>query len=463
MIFEKFKRNILAFMKLKSHWAIIIPLLFSIIFVACDDKLNDVGGTIQPPSDNISVSLDTLATSARTISMHDSIYARTINGVLGKYQDELFGTVKSDYLAQFFFPDSAKFEKNLTQIDSVQFVIDFVNFSGDSVAPMGLSVYEVNKSLVQDFYTNANPAEFCDLSKTIAKQAYTIVGARKIASSSQRAIIANLDNSFALNLYNAYHKGTITDNESFNNYFKGVYVTTDFGSSSLIDVLYTSIDIYYKYNDVKGNYNNTQDTIRSTRFTLTVTPEVIQLNHIQNTNPSELFVEGTGSTYLKTPAGVYTELDFPLKDIREDMTRLNMNTVTSAQFLVNGNTQAEDNSNSITNRPQNVLLIDKDSISSFFTSRRKIQADGITSFTTARNTSYNTYSFNNVSEMINYYNKKGVDKLTLVLIPVDVSTDTSGSALGIYNYLKPSTAILRSDPSNMKLNLVYNRFNSNND
>lgn len=449
-------------MKLKSCLAI-IPLLFTILFVACDDDLNSVGGTVQPPSDNISVSLDTIGATAKTISMHDSVYARTINGVLGKYEDELFGTIKADYLAQFMYPDELSFKGELIEIDSMQFVIDFINYTGDTLAPMGLSVYEVNKPLVEDFYTNADPSKYCDLSLPIVNQGFTIAGTKVIGTSSagtQRAIVTDLDKKLGYRLYDAYENKTITNSETFNDFFKGIYVTTNFGSTTMVNVLYTSIDLYYKYNDVKGNHDNTKDTIRTALFSLTVTPEVIQLNHIQNTNPDQLFVTGTGSTYLKTPAGVYTEIVLPLKDIREDMARLNMKTVNSAQFFINGNSQLENELTTLRERPNSLLLIDKDSLGTFFTDRQ-IKAGGIGSFTTSRNTSYNTYSFNNISKMINFYNEKGIDEITLLLVPVDISVDSStGAALGVYNYLRPSTAILRSDPANMKLNLVYSRFDT---
>lgn len=447
-------------MKLKSYCAL-IPLLFALIFASCNDDLNNIGGTIQPPSDSISVSLDTLSANARTISMRDSVYARTINGALGKYDDKLFGSIKADYLAQFMFPEGAKFEDNLTTIDSVHFVINYNKFSGDTLAPMGLSVYEVNKPLVENFYTNADPSKYCDLSKVLVNQAFTISGSR-ILSGGQRAIVADLNKEFGYKLNQAYKDKKIHDSESFNEYFKGVYVTTTFGSTSLINVSKTDLNIYYKYNDIKGNYNNTKDTIRSARFSLTVTPEVIQLNHIQNTNPKELFVEGTGSTYLKTPAGVYTEVVFPIKDIRADLARLNMQTVNSAQFLVNGNTQSENSLSTLMDRPSTVLLIDRDSIDDFFKYRNN-KVTGVGSFTTSRDVKYNTYNFKNIANLINHYNAKGVDQITFVLIPVDISTDSStGAVLGIYNTLTPSNAILRSDPSNMKLNLIYTKFNSPN-
>lgn len=444
-------------MKARSLWTL-ISFCIVLAFVACDDDLNGVGGTIQPPSDSISVAPDTIFINAKTVSMKDSVYARTINGVLGKYEDDLFGTIKSDYLCQFYSPGDVKFKGIDHVIDSAHFAIDFTKFSGDSLAPMGLSVYEVTKPLVENFYTNVDPSKYYNKKDILAQEAYTIDGAKVVATSNnikQREIIADLGVPFGKKIYNAYKDGTIKDNESFNNFFKGVYVTTTFGSGSLIHVASTSIDIYYKYTDVKGNHDKTKDTIRTATFSLSVTPEIIQLNHIQNTNPDELFIEGTGATYMKTPAGVCTEVVFPIKEISDNMAKNNLKNVLSAQFSLKGYTEKESDSKLALERPTYFLMIDKDSINTFF-SKRKLP-DGKTSFVTTRNAAYNTYNFANVATLVNHYKEAKIDNPTFVILPVDVATENK-TTVAVYNYLKPSTAVLRSDDKSMQMELIYSRF-----
>lgn len=452
-------------MKVKSIFAI-VSCFIALAFASCDDDLNSIGGTIQPPADSILVSTDTLAVKARTISMQDSVYARTINGVLGKYEDVVFGTTKSDYLCQFYFPEGGKFQDNLLQIDSVQFVIDFNTFSGDTLAPMGLSVYEATKTIPENFYTNADPTKYIgDNPILLASEAYTISGAKKIRNSSssaiiQREIIADLGIDFGKRIYNGWKDKKFTDNASFNNFFKGAYVTTNFGSGSLIRVLYTSVDIYYKYNDVLGNYNNTADTIRRATFSLTVTPEVMQLNHIQNKNPEELFQEGTGATYLKTPAGVYTEVVFPINKIRENMVIKGGKSINTALFTLKGYTEKESTAKYELSRPTTLLLINKDSVDSFF-SQRKLY-DGKTTIVGTLG-SNNIYSFANISSLINAYKDMNLAKdPVFAVIPVEVAykTDANGTSYltGVFNYLQPATSIIRNDEKNMRLELVYSKF-----
>ena len=453
-------------MKIKSLWTL-ISFLTILAFVGCDDDLNSVGSNIQPPSDSIYVTTDTIILKARTVPV-DSVYARTINGVLGKYQDDIFGTIKSDYLCQFYYSDSTKFKDNLQSIDSVKFGIDFALFSGDSLAPMGLSVYEVTKKLPDNFYTNVDPSPYIGSSpKLLTNSAYTVNGAKKVAKYQtgypQRVIYSDLGIQFGQRILNYYNDPTIKKNkDTFNEMFKGAYVTTTFGSGTLINILYTSIEIYYSWKDIKGNHDNTQDTIRSTLFTLSATPEVIQLNHVQNENPQNLFTEGTGQTYMKTPAGVFTEIVIPIKEISEHMQAptVDYKTVTSAQFSLKGYTEKEPSKPFSLQRPGNVLLIDKDSVQTFF-SRRQLP-DGKSSIYTSRNTTYNTYDFSNISALVNHYREKNVDNATFLVIPVDVTKESSSSStvVGVYNYLKPSTSILRSDATNMRMELIYSRFNN---
>lgn len=453
-------------MKGKSLWTLIV-LTITLGFIACDDDLNSIGFDIQPPSDSISVANDTLAINARTISMRDSIYARTINGTLGMYEDPIFGTIKSDYLCQFYFPDSANIRKDIIGIDSVRFIVDYLSFAGDSLAPMGLSVYGVNKPLVEDYYTNINPADYSNMEEVLAQEAFTVSGSKIVSTSGsikERQVSAKLDNSFGENLFKAYYNGTIKNSETFNQYFPGAYVTTNFGSGCLLSDIQTLINVYYSYEDIRKNHDGTQDStvVVKTVFTLTVTNEVIQLNHIKNGNPASLFTEGTGATYLKTPAGVFTELDIPIKEISDNMATKSLNNVLSAQLTLKGYTEKETDSAFDLTRPSNILLIDKDSIHNFF--RKRQQPDNITSFSVSRNTSYNTYEFTNLSTLINHYKDKNIDIAKFAVVPVTVERNTStGAVTKVYNNMQPSTAILRSNKKDasvkdMQMTLVYSKF-----
>ncbi|MFA7583595.1 MAG: DUF4270 family protein, partial [Proteiniphilum sp.] len=120
-------------------------LIFVVIFtLSCNDTLDQVGFTIQPGKDRLEPGVDTLDLLARTVQV-DSVYSRTKYPVLGEYADPVFGTVRSSYIGEFYFPEGAGFKEG-ANIDSVRVMVSYTTMMGDSLAPMELSVYEVNKS-----------------------------------------------------------------------------------------------------------------------------------------------------------------------------------------------------------------------------------------------------------------------------------------------------------------------------
>lgn len=452
-------------MKLSKLFFLFLSLITASAFVACDDDLNTIGGTIQPPADDISVATDTIAISAQTISMNNRVYAQTINGILGEYKDPLFGTIKADFLCQFYFPDNGKLNvrDGLVGIDSVQFVIDYFTYLGDTIAPMGLSLYKVTKELPRNFYTNSNPSEYTDMKQVLASEAFSVAGSLPVkgSTSSHKRVVADLGVNFGMNLYNEIEAGRVKDNASFNKYFPGMYVTTTFGSGTLLQAAGTSIEIHYSYLDKLGNYDNTKDTIRSDTYYITVTSEVNQLNHVQNTHPSELFATGKGVTYAQTPAGVCTEIEMPIKEIAANMAKNSFKTVNTASFSITGYTEKEATNEFGLIRPGSLLLIDKDSVDSFFSGNRLY--DSKTSFVANRSTTTNSYDFMNISQLVSTYLDMNLAKNpTFVLIPVDlnqVQTSTGAyKTIGVYNKMLPTSAAFRTDAKNLRLSLIYSKF-----
>ena len=91
-----------------------ILLLSLLVFVySCDDSLKDIGFTIQPDTDRITVGADSLFLTATTVSVDsllpDGMFAKTKSPVLGEYIDPLFGTIKSDFVGEFYYPQGKNF------------------------------------------------------------------------------------------------------------------------------------------------------------------------------------------------------------------------------------------------------------------------------------------------------------------------------------------------------------------
>lgn len=467
-------------MKIKTLLSLSVALL-AVISISCDDNISSLGGNIQPDGDDIIAGGDTISVKARTVSFKDSVYARTTRGILGEYIDPLFGKIKSDYLCEFFYPKKDESEvvkpflDNVLSIDSVFLNTGFYTFYGDSISPMGLSVYEITSPLVPFFFTSIDPTKYCDMTKVLGQSIFTIQNVPDTIDDGYKTLKTRLDLSLGNRIYQEWldNKDTFTSPENFKEFFKGVYVTTTFGSGSLIQTEFTEMDVHYTY---KGrNKEDTADSIRTTLLRLSVTPEVVQMNRINNAFPEGLEdKEGeynNQKTYMKTPAGLYTELTIPLGEIIDKIGK--DKTLNAVNFVMKGNTEEEDKLN--IQRPGTILLINKDSLENFFYKKRL--HDGISSFVISRSsasstsTIYNSYDFGNIASAINHYadhykNEANVPDLKFLMIPISISTVTNSSTgvvevTNIYNLMNPTSAILRTEPDNMKMSIVYSKYNNN--
>lgn len=463
-------------MKLTSLYKALIVTFVALLPLSCNDTLDQVGFTIQPQKDQLTVGVDTLFLQARTIQV-DSMFAKTKYPVLGEYIDPVFGSVKSDYIGEFYFPEGSGFKAGAT-IDSVKAVVSYSTMMGDSLAPMELSVYEVTKSLKGvNNYTHSDPEEYADMSAPLGSAVFTGKNSTYRTETYTSGyttqeykvydINVKLPNELGEKFLSEYNKaghGQMVDADSFRKFFPGLYFTTTFGNSTMLNVDLTSLYVHYHYLDVKGS-STEQDTIRTASMRLYITPEVTQLNHIKNNN-AQLLADNEMHTYVKSPAGVNTEITFPYSQIHD---KLKSQALNLANFTIYAIPEAIENPMVKLSPPDYLLLINRDSLAGFF--EEKKLPDDVTSFLSAEfdATTY-SYNFNNISTMINHYNEELDGEpfdLVYYLIPVDATFTTaqqsyysSGTQVltDISNQMWPTAAMLDKRAGNLKLELIFSNF-----
>ncbi|MDD4724667.1 MAG: DUF4270 domain-containing protein [Fermentimonas sp.] len=459
-------------MKLKTIYKLLIITFVTILSVSCNDTLDQVGFTIQPGKDRLAVGIDTLQLQARTVQV-DSMFGETNYPVLGEYADPVFGSIKSEYIAEFYLPKGMDFKEGAI-IDSVRVEVAYTSIVGDSIAPMRLSVYEVAKSL-KGFadYTNVDPKKFADMSELLGEQIFTgrnstyrnrSFTAEDYSTVNYKEYYINVEipNSIGESFLTEYKKpgnGKLSDTDTFREFFPGLYFTTSFGNSTILSADMTSLFIYYKYNDVKGSSTG-QDTIRTGVFKLNNTPEVRQINHIESNN-IELLKDNPTYTYIKSPAGVNTELKFPISEIHENLQSKALNLV---NFTVYALPDASDNEMVKLSPPDYLLLINKDSLNGFFENRKL--RDNVTSFLSEKfDASTYSYKFNNISSLINYYNQANDGEpydLVYYLIPVEATYSTVQQGYSsqqmltkIQNLMWPTATVLDKREGSLQLELIF--------
>ena len=159
-------------------------MLLIALFFSCNDDSGTIGFSVDTTS--LSIYID----SSYVYSQHtdsvstfpvDSLPNRTIVQMLGDVTIPGYGRVKADYLTQFY--PVAEFDTTLVKpdmIDSVgvEIAFQYNSFFGDSLAPMQLTVYELNKLLRDEsnvrvpIYSNLNPADYYDPADKLGSSFY---------------------------------------------------------------------------------------------------------------------------------------------------------------------------------------------------------------------------------------------------------------------------------------------------
>lgn len=449
-------------MKYKNLFKATILALIVLIY-SCDDSLKNLGFTIQPDSDRITVGVDSLFIKARTVSVDsllpNGMYAKTKKPDLGVYKDSIFGTIKSDYVGEFYYPEGNNFPEGAI-IDSVKVAIFYNSWKGDSLAPINLSIYEITKNLpVSSQHTKFDPTAYVDISKPLGKTNFTAgnievpLSERQQSDYYHRAFV-NLPKSIGERILDLSKTIKNLDTDSFKKYFKGLYLTTSFGSGSILRVDHTYLYLHFHYLDKKGS-STKQDTIRTGNMILNTTPEVIQINQIVNKN-DKLLEKNDDYAFIKSPAGVFTEIIFPFS---EKASKLNNQALNLAKFTVAALPETDSRKYKLDPSPY-LLLVNKDDMKEFF-EKRKVP-DNITSFYAQFDPTTYTYNFGNLSAMVNFYKEKNEGKvidLTYLLVPIEleISTNSQGqsSIAAVFNQMTPTATTIFKSHEKMKMELIF--------
>ena len=124
----------------------------------------------------------------------------------------------------------------------------------------------------------------------------------------------------------------MSDLNSFREFFPGLYFTTSFGNSTIINVNYTTFYVHYHYTDVKGSSTG-QDTIRTDAMKLYITPDVTQITLFAATTNS---CWKKGQSHLCEKSGRCSNRDYlPFSEINQELESraLNLANLPTMQFL----------------------------------------------------------------------------------------------------------------------------------
>ena len=426
-----------------------VLVIAALTFAACDDTTEGIGGSITNKIDNINISNSAFNVTTKSI-VADSVLSRNNTGLIGKMKDPETGNyVKGDYMTQLgvlptFSVDTLDYikqaNKGSIEADSCYLLVSYNASYGDTIAPMKVTAYEMTKPMAEDkeYYSNYDAfkegwvsennqhwSSNYNLSNTSDVKNFKIYLNKKYTTKDGKTY--KNYGSYIMQTYAEHPEYFKTNYKFLHNVCPGFYIKNVGGTGNMAKIWNTEL-IFYWTRHKTINKDSTAVGIGYNRFD--GTEEVLQLNKIENDtkNLKKLASKDQEKcTYLKSPAGIFTEVTLPIDDIMKGHEKDTLNTATISFPRLNNDN--EDNPYNFAT-PSTILMVQKDSLQSFF--EKSKLADSRTSYTTSYSstgTYKNAYTFQNIANLVSamYKNKgKGENWNKVVLVPVNVITTTQG-------------------------------------
>ena len=421
-----------------------VLVIAALTFAACDDTTEGIGGSITNKIDNINISNSAFNVTTKSI-VADSVLSRNNTGLIGKMKDPETGNyVKGDYMTQLsvlptFSVDTLDYikqaNKGSIEADSCYLLVSYNASYGDTIAPMKVTAYEMTKPMAEDkeYYSNYDAfkegwvnennqhwSSNYNLSNTSDVKNFKIYLNKKYKKDGKT--YKNYG-SYIMQTYAEHPEYFKTNYKFLHNVCPGFYIKNVGGTGNMAKIWNTELIFYWtRHKTIKAKDGVTDSTAVSIGYNrFDGTEEVLQLNKIENDteNLKKLASKDQEKcTYLKSPAGIFTEVTLPIEDIMKGHEKDTLNTATISFPRLNNDN--EDNPYNFAT-PSTILMVQKSKL-----------ADNRTSYTASYSntgTYKNAYTFQNIANLVSamYKNKgKGENWNKVVLVPVNVITTTQG-------------------------------------
>ncbi len=524
---------------MKKYIGILLVALLSLC--GCDDNTDSLGMSILPDSDLISTNTKTFPLRTRS-QLAGRVYARTSTGYVGRFTDPNrsngFGDYEASFLTElnctenFQFPDQYDDENHTGMMAgdtcvSFQLVVYYQTWFGDSLNACRMSAYKLNDKWIEakdnatsgnkEFrYTDIDPTLYFTEDDLLGSKAYTAYDT-SVPDSIRNAtdsygqstfmpnIVFPLDKEWGTEIYrdNKAHPEKYANADAFiRNVLPGIYLKTDYGDGTILNVYRVDLQMQFRFHyldddgsklvkKVTDDYGEagSDSLYYSIATVFASTQEVVQANQFQNSALlEERVTQDTECTYLKSPAGIFTEVDLPLDNIRLQLAGDTLNAVKLALDNYANNTSNDFDMSA----PTSVLLVRKQNKDSFFENHEL--PDNVTSFVATHNSvETNQYTFPNIARLVSTclneketarqeakaadganwdesaweeeWTKENPDWNKVLIIPVNVNYETNTSTgtqtmTGIEHDLQPTYAKLKGGEQGpeLELEVTYTEF-----
>ncbi len=482
--------------KLNNIFAIAIV---AIAFLSCNEDTGVIGSSLTDEADKLALSTGIYQATTKSI-LADSIYARNYNCYFGRVKDPETGTyVTSEFMAQFnmlenyTLPDketiTSKSEDGDIAADSCEIWLYFDKnlCYGDTLTPIKMRMLELDRPMndTMAYYSNYDPI----------KEGYIREGGLKhdlafsLSNLTYSDSIRNTSGYIDIARIPLYHTYTDKNGKTYNNYgtyiLRSFYESPQYFKNSYAFIHNMCPGFFFQFNDGLGvmaklsniemriYYQYEKDTtVYHTTMRMASTQEVLQTTKVTNDKAGlQNLIANENCTYLKTPAGIFTEITLPVDDIMS--TEHNTDSLLSVSLTLKQINSAIPQNKYLLEEPTSVLMVMKDSLYSFFEEEKTYDYRS----TFIASLSSNCYSFSNIGNLISLmYQNKYIGELIdpewcdkhpnwnkVVIVPIastsSTSTTSSSVAYSLNNEMGLSSTQLVGGPNSpIEVKVIYAKF-----
>ncbi|HPW89793.1 MAG TPA: DUF4270 domain-containing protein [Paludibacteraceae bacterium] len=456
---------------MKRAYKLVLFVVLVVLVSACNDT-EQLGLLLQPEGDKILLRLDTFPVQTQNgPAIPISAQCDTSSMALGEFYDAKYGSTKAELFIQLSPPVGYKFAPDSLNPtpDSLVLYMYYNKWFGSKTSPLELSIYELNKQSLQydkTYLSDLNVSDFTDQSILMGKRMVTSVD-QTLSDSILEAenyypVVRYKFSKEQLDRFFNIPHSAYTSQDQFAQHFKGMYITTKYGASTVLYFNQIDLKLFYHYTYKK----NGKDTIVNTSVVYPANKEVRQLNKFSNTEVSASEISDS-VVYVKSPAGMFPRVTLPIGQIRTKVRGEIGNrlfSVNSAMLVVEATElQTGDLAMPI---PEYMTLIRGSKIDDFVTKNHLLQMSDSVAVLGMYNSKTKSYVFDLSyflnSEIPPHYTKDKTDEtLELLLVPSSVSLNSSGAITSIKPLRKMGAVTLRSGTnteSPMRLKVIYSGF-----
>ena len=469
-----------------------IFIVIACIWVSCKDDVASAGQAVLDEDDAIIVLVDTFPLTS-CIDSCDAIISQADSFLLGEIETD-YGLLRASILTQLACPEGYSYPKGAT-VDSICLFMYYASWAGDASSPLSINAYQMDKGTFTYsgvYPTDLKVEDYCSRSKTILADYRIVVASEKLDSvmNDDGEYIPMLRIRLNDDFKNAFWAmQSFTTQEAFNQLFNGLLIETTFGSSTMLNISDIALGVFYHFNYEKIEGRPETDTTVYDLKAFYANSEVRTVNHLAYPDKKEwidrLKKDSDTYNYIIAPAGAYTRITFPMARIQDSIMEhmveiIDGDTIISKQPYVNKAEVRIDVTNKYTgseaDKTRNewlqpstyMLLIKEESINRFF-SNRELPSDTcallspLTQGTDSNGDAVYYYTYDMSDFLTNQLRKKTDDKeLKMMLVPVTVTTATSGTTESAYSAVRQqqtmSATKIKSAKNGLKFEIVYSGF-----